>query len=124
MSASQYPPLDPTRDVQTQVVHRDGKVVMLFSKRVDGQLVPSAADHLMLDPDAALYAAELLSAMAFEADTNLKPVGDTLKASLIEKHRRKLKGVFETVLRSGINKRLGVGKMATQLLDEMCKEVF
>ena len=124
MSASQYAPQVPSRDIETQVVHRDGKVMLLFSKRVDGELKPAQTDHLMLDPEAAVYAAELLTSVAFEADTNLKPVGDTLKASLVDKHRKKLKGVFETVLRTGINHKVGLGKLATQLLDEMCKEIF
>lgn len=115
----------PMADVETQVVHRDGKVMMLFSRRnSSGELEPAKPDHLMLDPPRALEAAELLSAMAFEADTSLKPVGETLKASLIDKHRDKLIPVIATILRTYINQKKTPGQMALSIMDEVCKEIF
>lgn len=116
---------DPARDIETQVVHRDGKVMLLFSRRNEKNELRSAhTDHLMLDPAKALDAAEIITAVAFEADTGLKPVGSTLKASLVEKHRKMLKPIIETVLRTKINAKRPLEEMSVAVLDEMCKEIF
>ena len=93
--------LVPSRDILTSVVQRDGKVMMLFSISDEkGGLNKALTDNLMLDPENAIQAAELLTAMAFEADTSLKPVGSALKATLIEQHRDKLHALAKTFLGS------------------------
>jgi len=115
----------PTRDIETQVVHRDGKVMLLFSRRDGaGELKKAQTDNIILDPESALAAAELLSSMAFEADTTLKPVGPSLKASLIEKHRDRLIPIIATILRTYINAKKSPGQMAVSIMDEVCKEIF
>jgi len=115
----------PALDIETQVVHRDGKVMMIFSRRDDaGELKAANTDHLLLDPESAVQAAELLSAMAFECDTALKPVGPALKASLVERHRDKLIPVIATILRTMVPQKKTPGQMAVSIMDEVCKEVF
>lgn len=115
----------PSRDIETQVVHREGKVMMIFSHRDSaGNLHAAKTDNLMLDPPFAIQAAELLTAMAFECDTALKPLGETLKPALIEKHRDKLIPVIATILRTKINQKQSPGQMALAIMDEVCKEIF
>lgn len=117
--------LVPSRDLETQVVQRDGKVIMIFSVRDDkDELKRALTDNLMLDPQNAIHAAELLTAMAFEADTSLKPLGETLKPALIERHRDKLIPLIATILRTKINAKESPGRMALAIMDEVCKEIF
>lgn len=117
--------LVPSRDILTSVVQRDGKVMMLFSISDEkGGLNKALTDNLMLDPANAIQAAELLTAMAFEADTSLKAVGATLKPALIERHRDKLIPVIATILRTKINAKETPGRMAVSIMDEVCKEIF
>lgn len=113
-----------SKDIQGQVVGRDGKVMILFSRFDDGELKSAVTDNLMLDPPAAIAAAEMLTAMAFEMDTNLKPVGETLKATLVEKHRERLLPLLASVVRSMIDQKKSPGQIAVACLDEMCGEVF
>jgi len=54
-----------------------GKVIIKLDREVS---------YIEIDPDNMLDMVEAMTAAAFEADTTLKPVGDTLKASLIKKH--------------------------------------
>lgn len=117
--------LVPSRDILTSVVQRDGKVIMIFSITDDhGDMKRALTDNLMLDPGNAIQAAELLTAMAFEADTSLKPVGATLKPALIERHRDKLIPVIATILRTKINAKESPGRMALAIMDEVCREIF
>jgi hypothetical protein len=114
-------------DLLAQVVQREGKVLLLFSRRHEssGDLVPERTDHYMVDPEGALAMAECLSTMAFEADTGLKPVSETLKASLVQRHREILLPRLEAIIRSlREQKTTSHRKMAGQLLDTMFSEVF
>lgn len=112
-------------DLVMQVVQRDGSVIMLFSKNIDGQLVAEKTDCMLLPPAAAIGAAEALTAMAFEADTKLKPVGDTLKASLVQRHRDKLIPRMAVMLNSMRElKTMSNGQLALALMDAVCHEVF
>ena len=111
--------------IEGQVVMRDGKVLLLFSRRVEGELRRAETDNMSLDPEAALMMAELLTAMAFEADSGLKPVGPALKASLVEKHRHKLLPRTTLMLNDLREKRtVSNRQLATQILDVFCAEVF
>lgn len=114
------------REIETQVVHRDGRVLMLFSVRnADGDLVSAATDNLNLTPVAAQNAAEMLTAMAFEADTQLKPVGETLKAAIVERHRDKLIPRISIMLHGAReNKKLTDGQLALQIVDVVFSEIF
>lgn len=117
--------MSASREIETQVVARDGRVVLLFSHRGDNGLVPAATDNLDLDPPAALHAAELLTAMAFEADTALKPVGETLKASLVQKHREKLVPRVALMLGSLRENKLKTdGQIAQAIIDQVCADIF
>ncbi len=119
--------MDNRPDLLAQVVHREGKILFLFSRRheTSGELVPVQTDHYMVDPEGALAMAECLSAMAFEADTGLKPVGDTLKAELVKKHREKLMPRLALMLNTlRENKRYTNQQLAQQMLDAFCSEVF
>ncbi len=119
--------MDIRPDILAQVVHRDSKVLILFSRKheASGALVPEKTDHFMTDPAGALSMAECLSTMAFEADTGLKPVGDTLKAELVQRHREKLLPRMELIIRSlREQKTTSHRQMAGQLLDTVFAEVF
>ena len=112
-------------DLQMQIVAREGKVILLFSVERDGNKVAANTDHMMLPPDAALRAAEVLANVAFEADTNLKPVGPALKAELVQKHREKLIPRIALMLGSlRENRMMSNGQIATQIMDAVCSEVF
>lgn len=119
--------MDIRPDLLAQIVQRDGKVLLLFSRRHEssGELVPEKTDHYMIDPEGALAMAELLSAMAFEADTGLKPVGEVLKAELVQRHRDKLAPRLALMLNTlRENKRMSNEQLAKQMLDAFCSEVF
>jgi len=112
-------------DLEMQVVHKDGKVVMLFSRRESGDLKPAFTDHMSLPPQTAIHAAQASTDMAFEADTNLKPVGPTLKASLVQQHRDKLIPRINVMLNSlRENREVTNGQLALQIMDTVCAEIF
>lgn len=119
--------MDIRPDLLAQVVQREGKVLILFSRRskATGELVAERTDHYMIDPEGALSMAELLSSMAFEADTGLKPVGETLKAELVKKHREKMTPRLVLMLNTlRENKRFSNLQITNQLLDTFFSEVF
>ncbi len=119
--------MDIRPDLLAQIVQRDGKVLLLFSRRHEstGELVPEKTDHYMVDPEGALMMAECLSTMAFEADTGLKPVGDTLKAELVKRHREKLTPRLALMLNTlRENRKYSNAQIAQQLMDAFFSEVF
>ena len=112
-------------DIQGQVVVRDRRVHVLFSRVVEGELRPAETDNLQLDPPAALAMAELLTDMAFEADDGLKPVGPALKANLVDKHRRKLLPRLTLIIKSRREvSTVSHHDLARLLLDAVFNEVF
>ena len=113
-------------DIDMQIVARDKAVTLLFSRETaDGGKVPALTDNMMLDPETALLAAQLMTDLAFEADSGLKPMGPALKASLIEKHRSILLPRLKVILSSTRgNKKITHEQLAVQLLDVFCHEVF
>lgn len=118
---------DIRHDLLAQIVQREGKVMLLFSRRheASGKLLPEKTDHYMVDPEGALLMAECLSTMAFEADTGLKPVGTALKASLVQEHRKKLEPRLAVMLNSMRENRLVTNKaLARQLVDTIFSEIF
>jgi len=114
-------------NIQMQIVARDKKVVLLFSRNASdtGELLPAQVDHMDLDPETALVAAQVLTEIAYEADGGIKPVGPALKATLVEKHRSVLIPRIATVMNSLRTKRTVTNQqLAVQLMDIMCAEVF
>lgn len=117
--------MDIRNDLEMQIVAREGKVMLLFSIRRSGELVPAKTDHMLLPPQAAMQAAELLANLAFEADTSLKPVGPALKAELVQRHRDKLIPRLSLMLNSlRENRTVSNGQLATQIMDAVCSEIF
>lgn len=117
---------DPREDILMQVVERDGKVMLLFSVQAkDDKMVATKTDHMILDPSQAVAAACLITDMAFEADTSLKPVAPTLKAELVQRHREKLIPRIALMMGSLREKKTVTnGQLATQIMDAVCSEVF
>jgi hypothetical protein len=106
----------PDGKVEMIVAHEDGKVVQRFK---------SPQEYVVFDPPNAIAVAEALTAAAFKADTGLKPVGDTLKASLVQKHRDVLIPRIALMLGSMREDRLkSNGQLATSIMDSVCNEVF
>ena len=113
------------RDLLCQVVEHDGMVRLLFSTQEEDGLTPAMTDNFIIAADAALSVAEMITQMAFEADTKLKPVGETLKASLVEKHRERLIPRVALMLGSMREDKLKTnGQIALDIVDAACKEIF
>ena len=112
-------------DLQTTVVQRDGKVHLLFSRDVEGELRSAQTDHLMLPADTALSMGQMIIDLAFEADTGLKPLGPAAKAELVRKHREKLIPRIALMVKSmRENKTVSTDAIARQVMDAVCSEVF
>ena len=118
--------MTPSADIEMQIAAREGRVLLLFSRRTDdGVLRRAETDNMILNPEIAMLAAQKMTDMAFEADASLKPVGPALKASLIEKHRSVLHPRLTMMLNSlRENKTVANEHLAMQMLDAMCAEVF
>ena len=98
------------------VKNEGGKVVFTFDRDIA---------YLEMDPDNAVKIAEAMTSAAFEADTKLKPVGETLKASLVEKHRDKLVPRVTLMLGSMRQDKLkSDGQLAMSIIDTVFAEVF
>lgn len=80
---------------------------------------------IRFDPENLITIASRLTDMAFEARDDLKPVGDTLKAELVERHRMLLTQRFAMMLGTlRKNKNKSDGYLAQQLVDAALKEIF
>lgn len=112
-------------DLQTTVVQRDGKVHLLFSRDVEGELKSAQTDHLMLPAQTALDMGQMIIDLAFEADTGLKPLGPAAKAELVRKHRERLIPRIALMVKSmRENKTISTDALARQIMDVICSEVF
>jgi hypothetical protein len=113
-------------DIQMQVVARDGQIHMLFSepdKR--GELVPAYTSNFLMSASDALVCSTMLADMAFEVETSLKPMGNTVKAELMNRHRAKLIDRLQVMLNSLRERKTTNNRnLAKQLVDEMMHEVF
>ena len=101
-----------------------GKVLLMFSEDVQG-MTPANLSRWAIDPPECLQISEAMATNAFTADTQLKPVGPALKATLVENHRMKLTQRYVRMLasmRSDIN--VSDGKIAQELVDAALKEIF
>ena len=112
-------------DLQTTVVQRDGKVHLLFSRDVEGEMRSAQTDHLMLPAQVALDMGQMIIDLAFEADTGLKPLGPAAKAELVRKHRQKLIPRVALMMGSLREQRtVSNDAIARQIIDAVCAEVF
>jgi hypothetical protein len=77
-----------------------------------------------LDPENAVAIACHITDLAFEANTGLKPVGDTLKAELIERHRMTLTTRLAHILGTLRRSEMTDGKLAQTLVERVLQEIF
>jgi len=113
-------------DIEMQIVARDKSVFLLFSRRPSDadDLVPAQTDNMVLDPETALMASQVLADMAFQADDGLK-MPEAQKLALVEKHRAKLLPRLTVMLNSLREKKtVSNEQLARQALDAFCAEVF
>lgn len=94
----------------------DGMVVLRFREPMEQVAFP---------PAMAIEVAESFTSAAFEADTGLKPVSDSLKAELIEKNRKicvkRVERILDT-LRS--SPRYSNEDVAKQIIDRVFGVVY
>lgn len=113
-------------DLTMQIVAREKAVFLLFSRKASdsGETVPAMTDNMIMDPESALMASQVMADMAFEADEGLKMPG-AQKLALIERHRAKLLPRLTLHLNSLREKKtLTNEQLAQHMLDTMCHEVF
>lgn len=114
-------------DVTMQAVSRDGSIHLLFSEEdtQTKQLRPAFTSNFMMGAGDAMRFSTLLADLAFEADTGLKAVGPTLKAELMERHRRTLTKRLEVMLNS-LRERKKVSNFALskEMVETCLKEVM
>jgi hypothetical protein len=112
-------------DLQTTIVQRDGKVHLLFSRDVEGELKSADTNHVLFPAATALDVGQMIIDKAFEADTGLKPLGPAAKAELVKKHREKLIPRIGLMLNSMRERRtISNSALARQIMDTVCAEVF
>jgi hypothetical protein len=102
--------------IEMLISHDNGKVIQKFKAPVD---------VVEYDPENAITIAEALTSNAFEARDGVKPVGDTLKAELVERHRRVLTQRLKVLLGSTReNKTISNDRLAQIMVETCMKEVF
>lgn len=102
----------------------DGQVMLLFSKDPEGGK-PANISTWHIAPKQCVAISEAMARAAWEADTNLKPVGDALKAQLVEQHRTVLMNRLTIMLNTMRDDRTHNNwKLATQILDAVFAEIF
>ena len=105
----------------------DGMVEMVLDIR-DGKVVQRFKEPMLeviYDPPNMVDIARTMTDMAFEADTSMKPVGDTLKAELIERHRMVLTQRVANILNTVRNNpKITNGQAAQDIVDKCLSEIF
>ena len=95
---------------------QDGKVILHFEKPMK---------DVIFDPENCINVACAMTDAAFECRDGVKPASDTLKAELIERHKRTLINRLELVMRSKREEKLLSHRKLAQELVEIClNEVF
>lgn len=103
-------------NVEMVIGPQDGKVLMQFKEPM--KLV-------LFEHQNALDVAAALSDAAFEIRDGAKPVADTLKAELVERHRMKLTARVAMMLHSlREDKKRTDGEVAQAVVEAVLKEVF
>lgn len=112
------------KPVFARILPDHGKVVVLFSEKVEFNK-PTRIDRWEMDPKECLDITEAMATAAFEARDGVKPVGEALKAELVERHRQTLNTRLALVLNSTReNRTVGNEKLAQQLVDICLAQVF
>lgn len=102
--------------VEMVIGHEGGKVFQRFKKRME---------VVLYDPENAIDVARAITDHAFECRDGVKPVGDTLKAELIERHRKTLTTRISLILNSTReNRTVSNLKLAQQLVEICLAEIF
>ena len=98
------------------VGHEDGKVFVRFKRPME---------LVVFDPQNCIDVARCMTDNAFEARDGVKPVGDTLKAELVERHRMTLTARVALML-GGLreDKNVSNGKVAQDIVEACLKEIF
>lgn len=102
--------------VEMAILVENGKVIQKFQH---------AVEYVEYEPENLLTICEALCAAAFEARDGIKPVGNTLKAELVERHRMTLTTRIAVMLNSlREDKTKSNGALAKTLVDTCLSEVF
>ena len=105
-----------TDAIEMMVGHEDGKVVVIFKDPVA---------RIEFEPQNCIDVARCMTDHAFEARDGVKPVGDTLKAELVERHRmtltQRLSLMLSTMRRDNM---VTDGVMAQRMVEACLKEIF
>ena len=105
----------------------NGSVEMVIG--IDDGMVYQRFKHpmqvVLYEPKNLLEICEALAKAAFEARDGIKPLGDTLKAELVERHRMILTQRIALMMNSmREDKKISNGKLAQEIADVMLREVF
>jgi len=103
-------------NVEMIIDKREGMVIQRFKHPVE---------EVVYEPQNAIDVARAITDAAFEARDGMKPVGDTLKAELVERHRftltNRLALMLGTLRRD--NKKTD-GQVAQAMVEACLKEIF
>ena len=115
-----------SEDLDMQIAAREGKIVLLFSRKdSDGNRQPALVDHFSFPARDASDMMQMLGDLAFEIDGTLKPAGDAVKVALVQRHKDKLVPRIAMVLQTlREDKKLSNGQLAIKLIDIIFSEVF
>lgn len=103
-------------NVEMIVGQENGKVFLRFRRPMD---------VVVFDPQNMIDVAMAMTDAAFEARDGVKPVGDTLKAELVERHRVKLTNRFAMMIKTmREDKKRSHAQMAKELVEVALKEIF
>jgi len=101
--------------VELAIKNENGQVIIVLNRLVN---------HIEMGPDNAIAIAGAITDNAFEAKNMVKPLGDTLKAELVERHREKLLARVALMLGSMNQPSMTNGQRANKILDVVFSEVF
>ena len=105
---------DDSMDVAVGVF--DDKVVLKF---------PHPIEHIALDGQNSIDIARAMTDAAMELRDGVKPVGDTLKAELIDRHRDTLIPRINMLLGTQRENRVITnGRLSMQIIDIVFSEIF
>ena len=108
------------------VAARDKMIHFLFNEQdQNGGTQPAYTPNFMLSTSDAMLLATLLTDLAFEEDTGLKPAGNVVKAELMDRHRQTLTDRLTVVLNSTREKKTTSNRgLAKQIVDICMVEIF
>lgn len=103
-------------NVEMIVGQENGKVFLRFRRPME---------VVVFDPQNMIDVATAMTDAAFEARDGIKPVGETLKAELIERHRMTLTHRFSHMIATmREDKKRSTGQMAKELVEAALREIF